>query len=323
MDVDDILRSLSKSAEAGLKAVSMGPFTAFPIQTAQVMDPSLITQDPSCTVSAESENSFNNDSSPSLRVSDASFGTPVDISSPTTQAPVSEFRCQSNIDINVDNLLSIQSDWEENFPSAPGFDALPLHCNQQSSSYSFDTLELQPEADPFQLPSPLSVHLPFLWSSHILERVPKDTFFLLEYYGSRMLFFLSPFPSQKPPWKIMHYPSVLETATALLLNESVKHAQLALLYVILAISSFHLDWNATANEQMQTGSNIDSGGNTRSYWWLVGEKFEQNAKLHLQLALKDEFSGAAKAKYKHILMTLLCMVTICVSIITEVFRGVK
>ncbi|KAH8895571.1 hypothetical protein GQ53DRAFT_804380 [Thozetella sp. PMI_491] len=131
-----------------------------------------------------------------------------------------------------------------------------------------------------------------------------------EYYGSKMLFVLSPLPSRKPPWKIMHHPTVLETTAALLVAEPVKHAQLALMYSILAISCFHLDW-CTA-KGTQTGNIVDTGSNIRTYWWSVGEQFERIAKAQLQLSLEAEFKGAAKAKYKHILMTLLCMVTICV-----------
>ncbi|KAH8587742.1 fungal-specific transcription factor domain-containing protein [Bisporella sp. PMI_857] len=132
-----------------------------------------------------------------------------------------------------------------------------------------------------------------------------------------MLFFHSPFPSHKPPWKIMHHPSVLETTTALLVAAPVKHAQLALLYAILAISSFHIDWCTVSNQKFQSQSqsrnSFDQTNNTRSYWWNIGEQFERDAKLQLQLALKNEFTGPAKAKYKHILMALLCMVTICAS----------
>jgi hypothetical protein len=176
-------------------------------------------------------------------------------------------------------------------------------------------LELQPAFESLQLMSPTSLHFPFLRSSQILERVPENTFRLLKYYGSKMLFFLSPLPNHKPPWKIMHHPAVLETTVALLTVEPIKQTQLALLYSILSICAFHIDWCATVDSQ--AGDHIPTNmGANRSYWWNVGEQLQHMAKQKLQLALMSEFTGASKAKYKHILMTLLCMVTICVSTVS-------
>ncbi|RDW72862.1 hypothetical protein BP6252_06769 [Coleophoma cylindrospora] len=299
MDIDDILSSLRVSAEAGLGAVSSGPFTAFPVQA---MDIAPIPHSSSPISPASLPNGPN--SNPPCS---SSFIDPLCISSGELLHP-------NDANISVDILNSVlEPGWQDFMLWSSGSGPLSLDFTEGQSSYALNTPEIQPESHIFQLPSPLSVHLPFLQPSQILERIPKDTFSLLGYYGSKILFFHSPFPSHKPPWKIMHHPSVLEITTALLVDAPVQHTQLALLYAILAISSFHMDWYESSDKQPKSGNSLDHINNTESYWWNIGKQFEQKAKVHLQLALRNEFAGSRKAKYKHILMVLCCMVTICVS----------
>ncbi|KAI1387141.1 fungal-specific transcription factor domain-containing protein [Hypoxylon trugodes] len=305
MDIDDAMQLLSTSAEGGTEAILMGPFGAFPMQAAGKMGvSSLQVPNPSDTIP-----------SPDLPRHGANYTssfTGLFVGSPS--AAYLESLIQGDDDsASVDILASVlDQDWEKLLPGA-NFDALTCGPIAAPSSRSPANAEaLRPKSHPPPVPSPLSDYLPFLRPSQILERVPKDTFYLLEYYGSKVLFFFSPLPDQKPPWKIMHHPSVLEITGALLVDQPVKHAQLALLYAILAISSYHLDWCTTFNQRMQGGGGLDRTNKAESYWRNSGEQFKRNAKAQLQLALKSEFFGTSKAKYKHILMTLLCMVTICV-----------
>lgn len=304
MDIDDVMQSLTDSAEAGVEAASLGPFGAFPTQSIRT------------AAKPGSPTAFDAPVSTSLPA--VVGGSPLAGISGGLAAiwpistPASIYENCDSLGVNILDPLCGPG-WENNLLLDTDFSVLPLEFSLDSSSRKPNELESSSEAHPFQLPSPLSVNLPMIQPSQALKKVPKDAFLLLEYYGSKMLFFFSPLPNQKPPWKIMHHPSVLETTGALLVDAPVKHAQLALLHSVLAISAFHLDWCASPNQPARIGSSRVGGGDTKSHWWDIGQQFKQAAKTHLQVALQCEFSGPTKAKYKHILMTLLGMVTICVS----------
>ncbi|KAH7007777.1 fungal-specific transcription factor domain-containing protein [Ilyonectria destructans] len=315
IEIDDLLQSLQRSTEVGIEAASAGPFAVFPTQTTEVPGTlSLSSPVISFAVSAASSSSSSDTSHLSKEANNASITNFLDISSGTGpslsgQPPNPDDQHEIASPDHLNSILSV--DWEEILSSEFNFDASPVCITPEPSLHTLHTQErLELGACSLGLPSPLSLNLPFLTTSQVLQRVPPDAFFLLEYYGSNVLFLLSPLPNRKPPWKRIHHPSVLETTAALLIDTPVKHAQLALFYSILSISSFHFDWHTTIKAQTESG--IDRDSSTQSYWWKLGEEFQRIATIHLQISLRCEFSGSSKAKYKHILMTLLCMVTICV-----------
>lgn len=317
IEIDDLLQSLQRSTEVGIEAASAGPFAVFPTQTTEVPG-TLLSSSPviSFAVSAASLSSSSDTSYLSKEANNASITNFLDILSGTGpslsgQPPNPDDQHEIASPDHLNSILSV--DWEEILSSEFNFDASPFCITPEPSLHTLHTQgRLELGACSLGLPSPLSLNLPFLTPSQVLQRVPPDAFFLLEYYGSNVLFLLSPLPNRKPPWKRIHHPSVLEITAALLIDTPVKHAQLALFYSILSISSFHFDWHTTIKTQTESG--IDRDSSTQSYWWKLGEEFQGIATIHLQISLTCEFSGSSKAKYKHILMTLLYMGTICVSI---------
>lgn len=298
--MDEIIQFLQESTETGKEFALLGPFAVFSVKG--VGDHTTQTASPASSQLALT----------SLNESNVDLGDPLnieDIMATQEPLPLTPTLAGSHMyDYGTDLFAILDPPSQENINLNNSLNTLPT-VPQDTSLSGLSTQQMQLNV----APSPLSLHLPLSEPSEILKRIPKDTFYLLEYYGSKMLFLLSPLPNHKPPWKIMHHPAVLETTSALLTAEPVKHAQSALLYSILAVCSFHIDW--CTNMRVATGGDIVDRTHTAwSYWWESGKQFQHTAKVQLQLSLRDEFTGASKAKYKHILMTLLCMVTICVSI---------
>lgn len=125
-------------------------------------------------------------------------------------------------------------------------------------------------------PSPVSLHFPSLEPSEILKRNPRIAFYLLEYlYGSMMPFFLS---------------AVFNSSSC----------------------SFHID--CCTNMRVADGGDVVDGPIRECH---VGGKVASIFNILQSFSCSyhsEEFTGASKAKYKHMLMTFLRMVSVCVSI---------
>ncbi|CAH0003694.1 unnamed protein product [Clonostachys byssicola] len=98
------------------------------------------------------------------------------------------------------------------------------------------------------------------------------------------------------PWQSIFFPCALETFAELSLWRTTTKTRYALLYALLALSSFNR-WSR----------NDDSNGVGGKSWYEVGCCYQQGAQHHLRSALATEMTGLEQARYKELLMAILAV----------------
>lgn len=121
---------------------------------------------------------------------------------------------------------------------------------------------------------------------------------LLRYFRNQVIPRFSVIPDgYKSPWKISNASAAVQTlAEATYLGSNgVKHANLANLYAVLAISAHSL---ACVPEDFS---------HSIEYWQELSTQASNQAKAHLQVSLQKETHGVGKCKYKDQFMMMLAM----------------
>jgi arginine metabolism regulation protein II len=126
---------------------------------------------------------------------------------------------------------------------------------------------------------------------------------LLRYFRDQVVPRFSAIPEgYKSPWKISNASAAVQTLAEMtyLGSNSVKHANLANLYAVIAISAHSL---ACVPED---------SSHSIEYWEELSTQASNQAKAHLQVSLQKETQGVGKCKYKDQLMMILAMASYAV-----------
>ncbi|KAK5059679.1 hypothetical protein LTR84_009562 [Exophiala bonariae] len=121
---------------------------------------------------------------------------------------------------------------------------------------------------------------------------------LLKYFRDQVIPKFSAIPEgHKSPWKILNTTAAVQTLAEMtyLGGVGVKHASLANLYAVLAISAHVL------------GRAPEDSFHTADYWQQLSTQASNQAKAHLQISLQQETQGIGKCKYKDQLMMIIAM----------------
>lgn len=130
-----------------------------------------------------------------------------------------------------------------------------------------------------------------------INTVPNGAVYLIKHYSTVVLTLLTPFQHSKTPWHVLFVPHAKSCLAALTLGESLDHASLCAFYAMLSISAFSL------------------GGITQvSMWRDQGHTYLGTAREHVRLMLRTAYNYPKTAKYKHVLIALLCMVQLAIAI---------
>ncbi|CAM1507449.1 Fc.00g070900.m01.CDS01 [Cosmosporella sp. VM-42] len=122
---------------------------------------------------------------------------------------------------------------------------------------------------------------------------PKNAGFLLQYFSTTLLSFLTPIRHEKTPWQILFLPYMRDCLALLTLGQPVDHAGMCTFYGLLAISARSL------------------GGVHNSQLWLEqGEAYRQRAYQHCEIMLRTAYDLPKRYKYKSVLIALQIMVLI-------------
>lgn len=126
---------------------------------------------------------------------------------------------------------------------------------------------------------------------------------LLRYFRDQVIPRFSAVPDDyKSPWKISNASAAVQTLAEMtyLGSNGVKHANLANLYAVLAISAHSL---ACVPED---------SSHSIEYWQELSTQASNQAKAHLQVSLQKETQGIGKCKYKDQFMMILAMASYAV-----------
>jgi arginine metabolism regulation protein II len=121
---------------------------------------------------------------------------------------------------------------------------------------------------------------------------------LLRYFRDQVIPKFSAIPEgHKSPWKILNTSAAVQTLAEMTYmgGVGVKHASLANLYAVLAISAHVL--GCAPEDSVHTGD----------YWQRLSKQASNQAKAHLQISLQQETQGSGKCKYKDQLMMIIAM----------------
>lgn len=121
---------------------------------------------------------------------------------------------------------------------------------------------------------------------------------LLRYFRDHVIPKFSAIPEgHKSPWKILNASAAVQTLAEMtyLGGIGVKHAKLANLYAVLAISAHVL------------GHAPEDSVHSTDYWQQLSTQASNQAKAHLQISLQQETQGNGKCKYKDQLMMIIAM----------------
>ncbi|GME34273.1 Succinate-semialdehyde dehydrogenase [Neofusicoccum parvum] len=125
----------------------------------------------------------------------------------------------------------------------------------------------------------------------------RDAGLLLMHYKDHVIRLLSPLKyHRKTPWNVLQLPCAMNTLAELTMGYKANNARTSVFYGLLAISAFNLG--------------TSSSGTSRTYWKNIAATYKAQAHEALKMSLGHELSQRKKAKYKEVLMAILCMVTI-------------
>ncbi|PMB72147.1 Arginine metabolism regulation protein II [Beauveria bassiana] len=92
------------------------------------------------------------------------------------------------------------------------------------------------------------------------------------------------------PWQNIHLPAAEKTCTQLIRQSSTTPTGLSLLYSVLASTCFHLAPRDVASADR---------------WTDLGERYKQEARQHLEVAIQEEILLLTRTNYEELLMALL------------------
>ncbi|KGQ09657.1 hypothetical protein BBAD15_g4997 [Beauveria bassiana D1-5] len=133
--------------------------------------------------------------------------------------------------------------------------------------------------------SPTSGSLALLFSSELMQS-------LLGYFKSDVISFsfAARHDASICPWQNIHLPAAEKTCTQLIRRSSTTPTGLSLLYSVLASTCFHLASRDVASADR---------------WTDLGERYKQEARQHLEVAIQEEILLLTRTNYEELLMALL------------------
>lgn len=131
---------------------------------------------------------------------------------------------------------------------------------------------------------------------------------LLKHFHDNVIQQMGSLPvKEKSSWRTLNFNSALVTLSQLRLlewtHQEVKHASLANLYALMAVSSFHLSLNSARFTSMSRPG---------SYWATLSRKADTISKKHVRVSLEAECQGPNKAKYKDQIMATAAVLGVAV-----------
>lgn len=157
---------------------------------------------------------------------------------------------------------------------------------------------------PFSMPPvPLPMSIPTPNNIDDIE-LKNEAAALIKHFVDNVVGAIAALPyNTKSPYKIQNVAAAVQTfADLTYLGRTVKRANAANFYSLLACSAYHLATNPS-------GSGIANA----MYWNNIANRAGQKAKEHLQKSLQTELQGPGKAKYKDQLMALMSALTYSIS----------
>ncbi|KAL1626227.1 hypothetical protein SLS54_003062 [Diplodia seriata] len=125
----------------------------------------------------------------------------------------------------------------------------------------------------------------------------QDASLLLNHYKTHVIRLLSPLKYQrKTPWNILQLPCAMTTLAEITMGYRTNHARASVFYGVMSISAFNLSASSTST--------------AKAHWNGIASSYRLQAHESLKASLEHEMSAQKKAKYKEMLMAILCMVTI-------------
>ncbi|KAJ3959438.1 hypothetical protein N0V92_003947 [Colletotrichum tropicale] len=125
---------------------------------------------------------------------------------------------------------------------------------------------------------------------------------LLKHFNEEVINQMGSLPiNEKSGWRILNVPSAILTLSHITMfgvdQKDIRHASLANLYGLLAVSAFHLSLNPGAFPALSRPGD---------YWHFLSDRTYEAAKIHLKISLESETSrnSTSKAKYKEQLMAV-------------------
>ncbi|KAJ5371414.1 uncharacterized protein N7496_007506 [Penicillium cataractarum] len=126
-----------------------------------------------------------------------------------------------------------------------------------------------------------------------------DAPFLLKNFRENVIPLMTLIPlGKKTPWEIVSLPAAMLTLGELTIfkSEDISHARRAHFHVLLALSAMHLTLNTSREAVAST-----------EHWMQIAGENHRQAKVHMQMSLREEISGLKKAKDKDQFMASCAM----------------
>jgi arginine metabolism regulation protein II len=137
-----------------------------------------------------------------------------------------------------------------------------------------------------------------------------DAALLLRHFNDDVISQMGSLPiNEKSAWRTLHYPAAIMTLSQLTVldadKDQIKHANLAIFYALIAVSSFHLSLNSATFPALARPGD---------HWKSLSNRTYEAAKHHLRLSLEKECQPPNKAKYKEQLMGISAVLATSVSL---------
>ncbi|GKZ20879.1 hypothetical protein AbraIFM66951_009198 [Aspergillus brasiliensis] len=135
------------------------------------------------------------------------------------------------------------------------------------------------------------------YAPSVTNLAPPDAPFLLSAYTKNVTQLFTPIQLDKSPWSMLYLPPAMETLALLTMGELANNTRMSIFYAILATTAFTQRLSSLTRSASE-------------YWQRQAETFAVEAQNYLKRALHDASSSVKKAKYKDVLVALLCMNTV-------------
>lgn len=177
---------------------------------------------------------------------------------------------------------------------------LPLPERDEVSPQSLTGGFLMASASSIPLQTSLLSSPEIRYAPSVTNLAPPDAPLLLAAYKNNVTQLFSPIQLEKSPWSMLYVPPAMETLALLTMGELASNTRMSIFYAILATSAF--------TQRLSTATR-----SANEYWQRQAETFAVEAQSYLKRGLHDASSSVKKAKYKDVLIALLCMNTVSVS----------
>lgn len=183
---------------------------------------------------------------------------------------------------NTDGLIS-------NAPDALSYPTLLLPNSNDAVPGDGDLSDLIPYY-PTTDPSALTASIPCTITTPTDGPLPKHATFLVQYFSTTIISYLTPIRHEKTPWHILFLPHARDCLALLSLGHMIDHAGMCFFHGILAISALSL-----------------AGVHQSDMWKEQGEAHRQQANRHREIMVRTAYDLPKKYKYKSVLMALQIM----------------